>query len=74
MEAKTRQLHRQESFLAGRESPCRDNTIEGNVGVGGESLLAPLMARDNGFAVARGQSGTASFPKPFAEVIRENES
>src|SRR6201993_1334715 len=29
---------KQQSLLAGRESPCRDNTIEGNVGVGGESL------------------------------------
>ena len=31
MEAKARQLHKHDSLLAGRESPCRDNTIEGNV-------------------------------------------
>jgi hypothetical protein len=34
MKAKTGELHEQDSLLAGRESPCRDNTIEGNVGVG----------------------------------------
>jgi hypothetical protein len=32
------------------------------------------MAPDNGFAMAREQPGEASFPKPFAGVIRENES
>jgi hypothetical protein len=38
-----------DSLLAGRESSCRDNTIQGNVGVWGESLGAapevPTMAR-----------------------------
>jgi hypothetical protein len=32
------------------------------------------MARDNGFAVAWGQPGEASFPKPFVGVIGKNES
>src|SRR5476649_2864997 len=40
--------------LAGSESPCRDNTIEGNVGVWGEAY-APLMDGDNGEAGAEGQ-------------------
>src|SRR5580692_6570403 len=31
-----------DSLLAGRESPCRDNTIEGNVSVWVESLAAAL--------------------------------
>jgi hypothetical protein len=48
--------------------------MEGNVGVAGESLVAPLMARDNGFAMAWGQPGPPSFPKPFAWVIGKNES
>src|SRR6202795_5144126 len=34
-----------DSLLAGRESSCRDNTMEGNVGVVGESLPAALMGR-----------------------------
>ena len=33
VEAKAREFHGHDSLLAGRESPCRDNTIEGNVGV-----------------------------------------
>jgi hypothetical protein len=65
---------KQQSLLAGRESPCRDNTIEGNVGVDGESLSASLMARDHGFAMASGQPAEAAFPKAFAGVIREIES
>ena len=35
VEAKAREFHEHRSLLAGRESPCRDNTIEGNVGVDG---------------------------------------
>src|SRR6185312_10241803 len=64
----------QESLLAGRESPCRDNTMEGNVGVEGESLRAPRMERDNGFAMAVRQPARRAFPKAFVGVIRENES
>src|SRR5438309_5418365 len=52
--------------LAGRESPCRDNTIEGNVGVWGEAY-APLMGCDNGGAAAGGQPLPAAFPKGFVE-------
>ncbi len=33
LEAEAREFHRRKSLLAGRESPCRDNTIEGNVEV-----------------------------------------
>jgi hypothetical protein len=65
---------KQQFLLAGRESPCRDNTIEGNVGVGASRFRAPLMARDNGFAMAPGQPDKARFPKPFVGVIREIES
>jgi hypothetical protein len=50
--------------LAGRESPCRDNTIEGNVGVD-ESLIAALVERDNGEAGAEGQRPRKAFPKGF---------
>ena len=35
VEAEAREFHEHNSLLAGRESPCRDNTIEGNVGVDG---------------------------------------
>jgi hypothetical protein len=35
VEAEAREFHEHKSLLAGRESPCRDNTIEGNVGVDG---------------------------------------
>jgi hypothetical protein len=48
--------------------------MEGNVGVEGESLRAPLMEADNGFAMASGQPAKGAFPKAFAGVIRENES
>jgi hypothetical protein len=54
--------------LAGRESPCRDNTIEGNVGVWGEAY-APLMDRDNGEAAAEGQPPPEAFPKGFMEAF-----
>ena len=37
IKAEARELHEHNSLLAGRESPCRDNTIEGNVGVSGNS-------------------------------------
>src|SRR5271165_6342195 len=62
MESKARELHEHDSLLAGRESPCRDSTIEGNVGVWGEAY-APLMDRDNGDAGAEGQPPLAAFPK-----------
>src|ERR1700753_2993738 len=45
MEAKARQLHKHDSLLAGRESPCRDNTIEGNVGVANAVACTPAEAR-----------------------------
>jgi hypothetical protein len=37
--------------------------MEGNVGVEGESLRAPRMNRDNGFAMASGQPAKRAFPK-----------
>jgi hypothetical protein len=39
VEAKAGKLHGRDSLLAGRESPCRDNTIEGNVGVWASRFL-----------------------------------
>jgi len=48
--------------LAGRESPCRDNTIEGNVGVD-ESPFAALMSRDNGEAGPKGNGPARLFPR-----------
>ena len=36
VQAEARELHVHKSRLAGRESPCRDNTMDGNVGVWGE--------------------------------------
>src|SRR5690349_1182049 len=52
------------SLLAGRESPCRDNTIEGNVGVN-EPPNAALLERDNGDGGAGGQRPRGAFPKGF---------
>jgi hypothetical protein len=51
VEAKARELHGHDSLLAGRESPCRDNTIEGNVGVRASRILR-LSWLDNGEAKA----------------------
>jgi hypothetical protein len=48
--------------------------MEGNVGVEGESLRAPRVDRDNGFAMASGQPAGQAFPKGFVGVIRENQS
>src|SRR5580692_5518051 len=55
-----------DTLLAGRESPCRDNTIEGNVGVW-VSRFRRLSARDNGEGRAEGQPAPGAFPKPFKE-------
>jgi len=62
VEAKAGQFHGHDSLLAGRESPCRDNTIEGNVGVWASRLLR-LMAGDNGEAGAGGQPPQGLFPR-----------
>jgi hypothetical protein len=43
--------------------------MEGNVGVGLESLSAPLVARDNGFGRAGGQPAKASFPKEMPSLL-----
>ena len=43
--------------------------MEGNVGVGLESLSAPLVARDNGFGGAGGQPAKASFPKEMPSLL-----
>jgi len=73
MKAKTREFHTRflswpDSLGETRESPCRDNTIEGDVGVADESLQASRIGRDNGFAGAGGQPAAAAFPKGFIEV------
>src|ERR1700753_3426507 len=52
-------------LLAGHEPPCLDNTIEGNVGVWGESRQAPLSGSDNGEAGSRGQPPPL-FPKELS--------
>ena len=56
------------SLLAGRESPCRDNTIEGNVGVG-RIALCGSYGRDNGEAGAGGQRPREAFPKGFEALV-----
>jgi hypothetical protein len=68
VQAEARELHEHNSLLAGRESPCRDNTIEGNVGVW-TSRLAALMERDNGEAGAEGQPPAGAFPKAFVRLM-----
>jgi hypothetical protein len=68
VKAKAREFHGHDALLAGRESPCRDNTIEGNVGVW-LSRFWRLSCRDNGEAGAEGQPLPGAFPKPFAGVI-----
>ena len=45
VEAEAREFHEHRSLLAGRESPCRDNTIEGNVGVWTNRRSRRLSAR-----------------------------
>src|ERR1700744_1826005 len=47
-----------DSLLAGRESPCRDNTIEGNVGVRVESLWRLSGARQWRGRVRRATGGS----------------
>jgi hypothetical protein len=58
------------SLLAGNESPCRDNTIEGNVGVDREASGASDSG-DNGCAGAQGQPAGLAFPKAFKEPFEE---
>jgi hypothetical protein len=69
MEAKAREFHGHDALLAGRESPCRDNTIEGNVGVWA-SRFWRLRCDDNGDGGAGGQPPAWAFPKAFAWVKR----
>src|ERR1700729_724472 len=57
-----------DSLLARRESPCLDNTIEGNVGVSGESLDAALEKPTMARAVPQGNRRARLFPRE----IREN--
>src|ERR1700726_2730605 len=59
-----------DSLLAGRESPCRDNTIEGNVGVWA-SRFWRLSWPDNGEAGPQGQPTRRAFPKAFVWLIRQ---
>src|SRR5690348_3705643 len=39
VKAEAREFHRHNSLLAGRESPCRDNTIEGYVEVWSSRIM-----------------------------------
>ena len=62
VEAKAREFHGHDALLAGRESPCRDNTIEGNVGVWASRLRrlsGPRQWRGRG----RGQPRRGLFPR-----------
>jgi hypothetical protein len=43
--------------------------MEGNVGVEGESLRAPRMDADNGFAMAQGQPAGRAFPKEMPGLL-----
>src|SRR5215475_10736296 len=52
-----------DSRLAGRESPCRDNTIEGNVGVEHESLQASRMGATMAMPGREGNQPHALFPR-----------
>ena len=62
VEAEAREFHEHKSLLAGRESPCRDNTIEGNVGVWTNSLMRRLSARQ-----WRGRAPRATAPRGFSQ-------
>ncbi|HEY0908965.1 MAG TPA: hypothetical protein VGD75_01905 [Bradyrhizobium sp.] len=64
MKTKAREFHGHDALLAGHESPCRDNTIEGNVGVRLSRFLR-LSWDDNGEARAEGQPPPRAFPKAF---------
>jgi hypothetical protein len=59
-----------DSLLAGRESSCRDNTMEGNVGFVA-SRFPRLSWADNGEAGAFGQPPQRAFPKAFLEAFLE---
>src|SRR3981081_3143822 len=63
MEAKTREFHGHDSLLAGRESLCRDNAIEGNVGVRGESRLAAREAATMARPGPEGNLRAGLFPR-----------
>jgi hypothetical protein len=69
VEAKAREFHEHKSLLAGRESPSRDNTIDGNVSVE-ERAVAALVERDNGEAATGGQRPRTAFPKGFEALVR----
>jgi hypothetical protein len=56
--------------LAGHESPCRDNTIEGNVSVW-LSRFRGSLGCDNGEAAAEGQPPPRAFPKAFIKAFVE---
>jgi hypothetical protein len=69
MQAKAREFHECDALLAGRESPCPDNTIEGNVML--EETREPrLLERDNGEGGAGGQPAAGAFPESFAGVSK----
>src|ERR1700733_16078046 len=58
-----------DSLLAGRESPCRDNTIEGNVGVWPSRILRlrrATMARPG----LEGNCRPGLFPRLFPRLLR----
>jgi hypothetical protein len=68
VKTKAREFHGHDALLAGRESPCRDNTIEGNVGVW-LSRFRGSLGCDNGEAAAEGQPPPRAFPKAFRELL-----
>ena len=74
MQAKTRQLHRQEFSVGRARISLPGQYHRRQCRCGFESLWAALMGRDNGCAGASGQPGPVSFPKAFAGVIGKNES
>src|SRR4029079_5420212 len=68
VKAKAREFHEHDSLLAGRESPCRDNTIEGNVGVWTSRGCGSYTGRQWRGRGPRA-TGAEGFSKPFVEVF-----
>jgi hypothetical protein len=69
MEAKTRKFHEHDSLLAGRESPCRDNTIEGK-SVCGQSRFRRLMVATMARPGLEGNRRGGLFPSLLSQGFR----
>ena len=63
VKAKAREFHEHDSLLAGRESPCRDNTIEGNVGVWTSRALRLLWPATMARPGPKGNAREGLFPR-----------